>query len=471
MTTPPGPSDEPSPDGDAPEPDAIGPDAAPTVEFAVRALAEFACREGDLDVGHAGPSAEEGRQAHARVQRDWHAETEIPLSRALILDGARVRLSGRVDLLDRDADRVGEIKTVYLPPERLAASRRALHRAQATLYAWLHLDGRRAPVSVEIVYVNLRVPGTAPTVERFVADPDGLEAFALAALRRGLDWRRRVDARRAALERSARALDFPYAPWRAGQRTLAAAAWRVLRDGEPLLVEAPTGIGKTAAALYPALKALGEGRLEQVQWLTAKNSGRSAVFATLARLEGAGLEAGAVLLRSRASGCFCERGLAERDGQGLCAFARGFHDRLPAALDEALEAGALDGDGLDALALEHQVCPHTLARSLLPWVPIVVCDYNHVHDPMSCVPALVERPGRRALLVDEAHNLASRARAMHGGTLSRLRCLDGAHAARARATRSLRARSAPSPTAWRRSAERPSLNPRWTPRSTHRPRP
>ena len=409
--------------------DAAGPEAPP-LELAVRALAEFACREGDLDAGHAGPSAEEGRRAHVRVQREWHAETEVALSREVEVDGVAVRLSGRIDLLDADADRVGEIKTVYVPPERLAPSRRALHRAQAKLYAWLHLAGRDAPVTVELVYANLRAAGAAPTVERFSVGAAELEAFALAALRRRVDWQRRLDARRAALERSARTLDFPHAPWRPGQRTLAAAVWRTLRDGEPLLIEAPTGIGKTVAALYPAIKALGEGGLEQVQWLTAKNSGRAAAFAALDRFAAHGLEAGAVLLRARAASCFCERGLAERDAHGLCAFARGFHDRLPAALDDALEAGALDGERLDALAMEHQVCPHTLARSLLPWSPIVVCDYNHVHDPLSCVPALVERAGRRALLVDEAHNLAARARAMHGAALSRSRCLDAAHAAR-----------------------------------------
>ena len=403
-----------------------------TLELAVRALAEFACREGDLDAGHVGPSAEEGRRAHARVQRDWHAETEVALSRTVRIDGARVRLSGRVDLLDRDARRVGEIKSVYVPPERLPESRRALHRAQAKLYAWLLLgEGSDAPVRVELVYANLRAPDAPPVVERFEARADELEPFARRALARGLDWHRRLEARREALRRTARALAFPHTPWRAGQRTLAAAAWRSLRDGAPLLIEAPTGIGKTIAALYPAIKALGEGALDQVQWLTAKNSGREAAFAALARLGAGGLCAGAVVLRARAAGCFCERGLAERDERGLCAFARGFHDRLPAALDEALEAGALDGERLDALALEHQVCPHTLARALVPWLPIVVCDYNHVHDPLAAVPALVEGAGARALLVDEAHNLASRARAMHGAALSRLACLDAAAAARA----------------------------------------
>ena len=402
-----------------------------TLELGVRALAEFACREGDLDAGHAGPSAEEGRRAHARVQRDWHAETEAALSRTVELGGARVRLSGRVDLLDREADRVGEIKSTCVPVERLAPSRRALHRAQAKLYAWLHLDGRDVEVAVELVYVNLRAPGEGTELERFAVGAAELEAFALGALGRRLDWQRRLDAARASLRRTAGALEFPYAPWRAGQRTLAAAAWRSLRDGASLLVEAPTGIGKTAAALYPAVKALGAGELEQVQWMTAKNSGREAVFATLARFAAAGLEAGAVLLRARSASCFCERGVVERDAAGLCAFARGFHDRLPAARDEALAAGALDGERLDALAMEHQVCPHALARSLLPWSPIVVCDYNHVHDPLSCVPALVEGAERRALLVDEAHNLAARARAMHGGALSRLRCADAARTVRA----------------------------------------
>ncbi len=402
-----------------------------TLELAVRALAEFACREGDLDAAHVGPTAVEGQRAHARVQRQWHAETEVVVSRNLDVDGMPVRLSGRIDLLDRAADVVGEIKTVCVPLVRLGESRRGLHRAQAKLYAWLYLEGRDARVTIELVYVNARADSAAPEIDRFDAAASELHDFALRAVRRRVDWERRLHARRDALARSAGALDFPWLPWRAGQRRLAVATWRALEGGGALLVEAPTGIGKTAAALYPAIKALGRGALDQVQWLTAKNSGRAAAFDALERLRGAGLETTAVLLRARAAACFCERGLAARDEDGLCAFARGFHDRVPAAMDDALDAGPLDGERLDALAHEHQVCPHVLGRALVPWVPIVVCDYNHVHDPLACVPALVERPGRRALIVDEAHNLDGRARAMHGGTLSRLRCLDAAAATRA----------------------------------------
>ena len=47
--------------------------------------------------------------------------------------------------------------------------------------------------------------------------------------------------------------------YRGGQRAMAAGVYRTLRDGQRLLCQAPTGIGKTMSTLFPALKAMGEG--------------------------------------------------------------------------------------------------------------------------------------------------------------------------------------------------------------------
>jgi DNA excision repair protein ERCC-2 len=51
-------------------------------------------------------------------------------------------------------------------------------------------------------------------------------------------------------------LDFPFETYRSGQRQMAVAVYRVIRDKGQAIIQAPTGIGKTMAALYPALKAM-----------------------------------------------------------------------------------------------------------------------------------------------------------------------------------------------------------------------
>jgi DNA excision repair protein ERCC-2 len=71
------------------------------------------------------------------------------------------------------------------------------------------------------------------------------------------------------------ALAFPFPIIVPGQRELAVAAYRVLANGGRLFLAAPTGIGKTISVLFPAVKALGEGKLERIFYLTARTVGRA----------------------------------------------------------------------------------------------------------------------------------------------------------------------------------------------------
>jgi len=66
------------------------------------------------------------------------------------------------------------------------------------------------------------------------------------------------------------ALAFPFPEYRPGQRELTVATNHVLIKGGQLFLAAPTGIGKTISVLFLAVKALGEGKLERIFYLTAR---------------------------------------------------------------------------------------------------------------------------------------------------------------------------------------------------------
>ena len=397
---------------------------------AVTTLADFACRSGDLDVaGVVGPSAREGMIAHQRVQsaRAPQAEAEVRLTRRCRLDGEELELGGRLDLLERERRTLGEIKSTLVPLERVPPARQALHRAQLMLYGWLFLGEAgtgREPLHLELLYLNLRGGRTdEPDVVAWEADAEVLERHALDALERWLRWQRGVERRRRALSASAARLGFPHERFRAGQRTLSVAVYRAVRDGGTLLCEAPTGTGKTVSSLYPSLKALGERHRRRLFYLTAKVSGRQSALDALERLEATGLNVSAIVLRSRRDACFCERGeRCERDAEGRCPMTIGFFDRLPAALDALVEGGVTSGARLDEIAREHRLCPHALASRALPWVDVAIGDYNHVFDPLARLAGSEEPAPGTALLVDEAHNLPDRARAMFSAGLSRAEC-------------------------------------------------
>ncbi len=287
--------------------------SGPIRRISVTALADFSCRVGDLSpAGVAGPTAREGMQAHQKIQRAAIAssqaaapvEAEVRLSCTISMPEGEVKLGGRVDLIDRAEHRLSEIKTTLVPADQVPDSQQSLQWAQLYLYGFMYLTGEqdavdREQLELELIHVNIRA-GTEQSQRRSVSKSD-LEQHARRALETYLQWLHKVSLWQQRLSLSARAMDFPFGTFRAGQRDMAAAIYRAARDGQSLMCEAPTGIGKTVSALFPAVKSLGEGDISQVAYLTAKVAGRISALQALAQMQSSGLAVTAARNRQRVS--------------------------------------------------------------------------------------------------------------------------------------------------------------------------
>ena len=398
-----------------------------TLKVSVTTLADFSCRVGDLELsGAIGPTAREGMRAHQRIQAERQVESETKLKALVEIDGISVSLSGRLDLLDQTRHRLSEIKTTLIPAERVSQSKLALQWAQIKLYGFIYgaqcdLDGVALPaegVELELIHANLRAHTEQSHIQKIGRDE--LNTFAKDALLRYVQWHKLLWRIQKQTKESSASMRFPYQQFRAGQRDMAAAIFRAARDGDTLLCEAPTGTGKTLSSVFPVVKAIGEGYVKQAVYLTAKTSGRQSAMQAVRALESVGLKITSVMIRSKSPTCFCSNGRCERDEKNVCPMTLGFFDRLPAARDEAINAGVLDGEALDDIAWQHQLCPFEFALQMLPWVSLVVADFNYVFDPLVRIGRFSESRSDTALLIDEAHNLLDRARGMHSGHLDRL---------------------------------------------------
>jgi DNA excision repair protein ERCC-2 len=214
-------------------------------------------------------------------------------------------------------------------------------------------------------------------------------------------------------------LEFPFEGFRGGQRELARRVYRAIRDRRHLFVEAPTGLGKTMATLFPAAKALpllGEGK---IFFLTAKTPGRIAAAEAVKHLRRAGAKLRCLTLTAKNRICFTENpnGCDPR----VCPYAIGYHDRIRPALRGLLEQERLDRETVELIARKHMVCPFELSLDASSWCDIVIGDFNHAFDPSARLQRhFAEGNGRHVILVDEAHNLVDRSRDMHSATLSPL---------------------------------------------------
>jgi DNA excision repair protein ERCC-2 len=384
----------------------------------VRELVEFALRQGDLGgerdfVGRHRALA--GTRGHQKLQRSRPAgyQKEVRLCHEVETPELILRIQGRIDGLLATAQEVllEEIKTVQGGWNRTADP---LHWAQARIYGFIHAhDNALEQITIQLTYLDLDTGELTEFRNRFTLAE--LSAFFEETTAIYLDWLRAQRNWCRQRDESIRALAFPFPRYRPGQRQLAVAAYRAFARGGRLFLEAPTGIGKTISALFPAIKALGEGKLERIFYLTARTVGRAVAQKALADLRQAGVRLRSLTLTAKEKIC-------AQEGQPCdpltCPFARGYYDRRRAAMRAALACEEITRPVLEAVSREHQVCPFELSLDVSSWVDVIVCDYNYVFDPKVYLRRhFAEEPGDYAFLVDEAHNLVDRARAMFSADL------------------------------------------------------
>lgn len=391
---------------------------------AVRAMCEFAARSGDLDLRFTpAPSALEGIAGHTLVQgrRGPHYQTEIKLKGQY----EDLTVQGRADGFDPTAKQVEEIKTYRGTLDGVRPHHRALHWAQAKVYAHLLCAERElGQLKVALVYFNVATQDETALVETH--DADALRNFFEALCSRFLKWSRSEAAHRQLRDAALQDLPFPLERFREGQRELAVAVYRSARSdagGGVLMAQAPTGIGKTIGTLFPMLKGSAGERLDKVFFLTAKGTGQSLALQALAtinerlRAEPRVFQLRVLALTARDKACEHPDKACHGDS---CPLARGFFDRLPQARAAAVSAAEhWDAASVKATALKHQICPYYLAQELVRWSDVVVADYHYYYDTSAMLYALTQAQNWRVgVLVDEAHNLVERARSMYSAELS-----------------------------------------------------
>jgi Rad3-related DNA helicase len=402
-------------------------------QVAVRALCEFTAKVGDLDLRFTpSPTAQEGMSGHATVvgRRGAGYVAELPLEG----EYRTLRVRGRADGYDPAMNLLEEIKTHRGDIARIPDNHRQLHWAQAKVYGWLLCAELELPaIDLAVVYFNVLSQKETVFRERHTAGE--LRAFFELLCSRFIAWAEQEVAHRAARDLGLAALRFPHAQFRTGQRQLAEAVYRAARDGQCLMAQATTGIGKTLGTLFPQLKAFPAKGLDRLFFLTAKTTGRRLGLEALHTLREQGGAQPLRVLELVARDKACEHRDKACHGES-CPLAKGFYDRLPAARKAALERQWLDHAAVRDVALAHGICPYYLGMELARWTDVVVGDYNYYFDMSALLYSLtLLNEWRVTVLVDEAHNLIERGRKMYTAELEQA----GFNALRQNAPKALKA--------------------------------
>ena len=394
----------------------------PIVRISVRNLVEFILRNGDL-VSGSGTSDKEamlkGSRLHRKIQKQMgsHYQPEVSLKKDTEYDDLILRVEGRADgiFLQDEQFCIDEIKGVYKKLE-LMEEPVLVHRAQALCYAWIYLDAHDLEkIDIQMTYAHL----DTEVIKRF------RETLTRAELKQWyeeltdsyhkwlayqIEWRKK---RNESMEN----LEFPF-EYRKGQRKMVSGIYHAISKKEQIFIQAPTGVGKTMSAVFPAVRAIGQGMAETVFYLTARTITRTVAQDAFEILRDRGLLFKVITITAKEKLCFCDK--PECDPE-KCPYAKGHYDRINDAVYELWTTEqSFDRETLLRHAQKWQVCPFEMSLDLAVWMDGVICDYNYVFDPNVYLKRFFGEnvSGNYLFLIDEAHNLVDRGREMYSASIS-----------------------------------------------------
>ena len=394
------------------------------VRISVRALVEFVLRSGDIDNRRSGAAQKDamaaGTRIHKKIQKRMggNYRAEVPLKYTALDEEEDIELlvEGRADgIFEEDGIvTIDEIKGVYMDLERLTEPV-AVHMAQAMCYGYFYccdrdLDG----VRIQLTYCNLETE----EIRRFHEDrsKEELEVWFRSVIHEYFKWARYLCHHELQRNQSISGLEFPF-PYREGQRDLAVAVYKTISRKKRLFIQAPTGIGKTLSTIFPAVQAMGAGKASKVFYLTAKTITRTVAEEAFRILRSRGLVFTAVTITAKEKLCPMEKTECNPEA---CPYAKGHFDRVNEAVFDILHLEQeMDRETVLRYAEKYRVCPFEFCLDISSWTDGIICDYNYVFDPNVRLKRYFAdgASGDYLFLVDEAHNLVSRAREMYSASV------------------------------------------------------
>ena len=394
----------------------------PKVRISVRNLVEFILRSGDLDNSRGSSGDKEamlkGGRLHRKIQRSMKGNYQAEVSLKRESEYVIIQVEGRADgIFTEDGEFwIDEIKGTYGNLQAMEVPV-PVHRAQAMCYGWIYGEKEGlSQIGIQMTYSHLDTEDT----RRF------REIFSMEELKNwyqkllddyhkwiscSLSWKKERNA-------SMKDLQFPF-PYREGQREIVSGVYHTVSSKKTLFVQAPTGVGKTMSAIFPSVRAIGEGKGETLFYLTAKTITGTVAWEAFHTLRENGLKFKVTAITAKEKLCFLDSPECTPE---KCPYAKGHFDRVNDAVYELWTTEEVySREVIRAHAEKWQVCPFEMCLDLSVWVDGVICDYNYAFDPNVHLKRFFGEniSGDYIFLIDEAHNLVERGREMYSAEISR----------------------------------------------------
>ena len=394
----------------------------PEVKLSVRNLVEYVFSSGSIDNKfRTATTMTEGTKAHKAIQSTYEEtdQKEVFLKTEIDYEQMKFLIEGRCDglLFREDEIIIDEIKSTSRELTSIEENTIPVHWAQAKVYAYIYAnDTNRDHMNVQLTYIHIVTDEQRKFQKRFTFQE--LEQFVFELVKGYYPYANLMYKHRLRRDNSISELPFPFETFRQGQRKFAGAIYKTISEETNIFANAPTGIGKTISSIFPTIKALGEGKLERLFYLTAKTITRQNAEEAFSQAKNKGLVFSAVTITAKDKVCFKEKTLCQKD---YCEFANGYYDRInDAVLDIFSHETFINRATIEEYARKHTLCPFEFSLDLAFVADAIICDYNYIFDPKVSLKRFFDEHKRNSvLLIDEAHNLVDRAREMYSAVLTK----------------------------------------------------
>ncbi|AKP67602.1 helicase C-terminal domain-containing protein [Companilactobacillus ginsenosidimutans] len=388
----------------------------------IRQLVEFVLRSGNLDESKDSQNtALMGAQIHRRLQKERSAdyESEVYLKKVVPMNDEDYVISGRADGIEMtdDSALIEEIKTSDQKYEDLSDNTLELYWGQVQVYGYLLLDEHPELDEVTLQLTYFQVNENKTTTDQEVFKREDLNEFFQKLIDEYEYWLKLRSDMRKTRNESITDLPFPFPEFRTGQHEMAAAVYKTICLKTRLFVEAPTGTGKTISTLFPAIKAMGEDKIQRLFYLTAKQSTRHVAEEAIDLMSNDGLKLKSITLTAKEQIRFPEEKDVLPDKN---PFMIGYYDRLKPALKDILQhETSITRSVIEYYARKHTIDPFEFSLDTSLFCDVIICDYNYLFDPLVFLQRFfTEKDPDNFFLIDEVHNLVSRSRDMYSVEVS-----------------------------------------------------
>ncbi len=389
------------------------------ISISVRNLVESTLRSGDIDDSYRSINrALEGTKAHQKLQKSYKDNyiSEYSLSHSLEYENMSLEVKGRADgIFLLPEIMIQEIKSTNRDLDRIEEDYNPLHLAQAKCYGFIYMyqEGLEK-IGLKLTYFNLKTEETKDF--DYYYSYEELREFFYGLVDSYRDWSKErldwIDYRNTSIGR----LDFPFKEYRPNQREMAVAVYRTISNSKKIFIEAATGIGKTISTVFPTIKAMNEGLVSKIFYVTAKTITREAPIGAVRLMADQGLALKTIVITAKEKVCLNHKLSCNPED---CKYAKGHFDRVNDAIREIFkEEDLFTRELILKYAEEYRVCPFELSLDLALWSDLIVADYNYIFDPQVRLKRFFDLENQDyVFLVDEAHNLVDRSRSMYSAEL------------------------------------------------------